>query len=81
MLMRRATLVSFTRLWSWIAKAPPVARLPDSIIGEFYSACCLVPLCFCDLRSPISEEVTATDASESGGGICRSIGPCACWRT
>ena len=32
----------------------------------------LSPLFFTDLRSPIDPEVTVSDASESGGGLCLS---------
>ena len=39
MLMRRATMLSFARLWKWIARAPMTARLPDSIMAELFSPC------------------------------------------
>ena len=73
-MMRRATMVSFGRLWEWIARAPMIVRLPDPIMAEYFSACCLLPLCYPDLRLSLSEEVSATDASEEAGGICRTIG-------
>ena len=44
MLMRRAAMVSFGRLWKWIARAPETARMPDLIMAELFSACCLLPL-------------------------------------
>ena len=73
-MMRRATMESFGRVWKWIARAPMTARMPDSIMAELFSASCLLPLCYTDLCLSLSEDVSATDASEEAGGICRTIG-------
>lgn len=34
----------------------------------------LLPLCYTDLRAKISQKVSCSDASETGGGVCASTG-------
>ena len=41
---------------------------------EWFRICFLLPLAFTDLRAKCSGLVTCSDASEGGGGICRSVG-------
>ena len=41
--------------------------------AELISAVALAPLCYPNLRTPIDSVVTASDASESGAGVVRSV--------
>ena len=43
-------------------------------IAELLVACALLPLAYTDLRAQVSGTVTVSDASESGGGCCASVG-------
>ena len=57
-------------------KCSPVMRKPltSSSLQELLWAISVLPLTGADLRSPISEMVTCSDASEAGGGLCCSGG-------
>ena len=48
--------------------------IPDSVKVELYCCVALAPLSFMDLRAPYDSTVTASDASESGGGLSFSCG-------
>ena len=43
-------------------------------LSELLRACVLMPLAFTNLRAQVDPRVTATDASEAGGGACISAG-------
>lgn len=43
-------------------------------VDEWLMVCCLLPLCRMNLRARLAGTVTASDASESGGGLCASLG-------
>ena len=62
------------RVWSLIAKLPDWASivLPLPIKREFMSCLILLPLMQIDLRAPIDDILSASDASERGGGVCVS---------
>ena len=48
--------------------------LSEAEVDEWFRICFLLPLAFTDLRARCSGLVTCSDASEAGGGICRSVG-------
>ena len=48
--------------------------LRDKEVEEWQVLVCLLPLCRTHLRARVSSTVTASDASESGGGFCRTTG-------
>ena len=43
-------------------------------VDEWLLVCCLLPLCRMNLRARLASTVTASDASEAGGGLCASRG-------
>lgn len=55
---------------------PPVVkrRLPQAVRVELLRFICLTPLAQINLRAPLKGAVTASDASEYGGGFCVSNG-------
>ena len=73
MQFRRPTQCCFRRLWRGIAHWH---RRRDGLKPEmeedFVKAMMLAPLMRMDLRSRVSGLVTASDASEEGGGVCSS---------
>ena len=74
MSLRPATYMCFKHLWRWISKPGRLGPVPDAVAVELVSAICLSPLMHTNLRDEISPEVSATDASMGGGGVCRSTG-------
>ena len=72
--LRRAGFVSFEFVWVWMSRQTVPSPLPTRVRAELLSAICLLPLLFCDLRCTISGKVSATDASNSGGGVCKTTG-------
>ena len=78
-MFRRALLCALNEIWEHIESMkayPPVVRLrlPRGVKLELLRFMSLVPLAQMDFRMPMCPHVTASDASSSGGGICRSIG-------
>ena len=71
---RREGSSYLTRVWSLIAKLPNYAsiELPLPIKREFMSCLMLLPLMQINLRAPIDNILTVSDASETGGGVCAS---------
>jgi hypothetical protein len=45
---------------------------PLKVRDEIFMSLSCLPLAFMDLRLPISQLVSVSDASEQGGGICAS---------
>ena len=43
--------------------------LPDSVLDELWAALLSLPLACIDWRVPVSDLVTVSDASETGGGV------------
>ena len=43
-------------------------------VQEIFVLICTLPLCYTDLRAVLSSKVTASDASEWGGGLCVTTG-------
>lgn len=76
---RRALLGLLNRVWVFIAEFngdPPVVKreLPPLVRLELVRFMGAIPLAQVNLRSPMRGEVTASDASEYGGGFCISNG-------
>ena len=78
-MFRRALLGLLNRVWTFISEFefdPPVIKrdLPYQVRLEMIRFIGCVPLAQMSLRSPMRGDVTASDASEYGGGICISNG-------
>ena len=78
-MFRRALLCSLNAMWKHIEELnaePPVVRrpLPREVKMELARFLCLIPLAQMDFRVPMVQQVTASDASTTGGGISASIG-------
>ena len=81
-MFRRPLLGMLNNVWSFMngfAGEVPVVKkpLPDNVKLEFLRFLGALPLAQMNLRMTFSEEVTASDASEYGGGFCvsRSLTP------
>eukprot|EP00438_Fugacium_kawagutii_P006880 Skav204949 [mRNA] locus=scaffold3104:7120:25458:+ [translate_table: standard] len=82
-MFRRALLGSLNSVWQFITSFgndPPVVRrkLPLAVQAELLRFICLVPLAQMNLRAPLKGAVSASDASEYGGGFCISLTPMGC---
>ena len=78
-MFRRALLCSLNAVWAHIealSSEPPVVRrrLPKEVKMELCRFLCLVPLAQMDFRLPMMAQVTASDASTTGGGISATTG-------
>ena len=78
-MFRRPLLGSLNAVWRFVQEFkhyPPVIKLeiPHEVKLEIARFIALVPLAQMDFRLEVSAEVTASDASTSGGGLTRSIG-------
>ena len=78
-MFRRALLGALNAVWQFIVSFsgdPPFIRrkLPLSVQSEILRFIMLVPLAQMNLRAPLKGAVTASDASEYGGGFCISHG-------
>eukprot|EP00435_Cladocopium_sp_Y103_P035832 s933_g9.t1 len=78
-MFRRALLCGLNAIWAHIESLkgdPPVVRrpLPREVKAELLRFCALIPLAQMDFRAPMNGQVTASDASSLGGGICASVG-------
>ena len=79
-MFRRPLLAGLNALWRRIIELGEVSHRKRAALGEAVEAVelelirfiALTPLAFMDFRTGISEEVTACDASTSGGGLCVS---------
>ena len=74
MQFRRATASTFSSLWTAIAHWQDCGSLPLAVVRELLRACCLAPLMVTDLRAHPDLLITASDASESGGGLAAVAG-------
>ena len=76
---RRPLLCGLNQVWRFMEELkayPPVVRLPlpTKVVEELVRFLCLSPLAQISMKCPIAGMVTCSDASLSGGGICRSVG-------
>ena len=77
-MFRRPLLGMLNSVWTFmnsLVDEPPVVRkpLPPPVALEFLRFLGAMPLAQMNLRLGFSEEVTASDASEFGGGFCVSL--------
>ena len=73
-MFRRPLLGSLNHIWQFIVKAgqePPFIRhpLPWEVSQEISRFVGLIPLAYMSFRASVSAHVTASDASEFGGGV------------
>eukprot|EP00438_Fugacium_kawagutii_P019340 Skav202391 [mRNA] locus=scaffold1406:428545:431115:- [translate_table: standard] len=78
-MFRRPLLGCLNHVWTAIGEFngyPPVVKLPISrlVKMELSRFLCLAPLAFVNFRTPLLSQVTASDASEYGGGVTFSTG-------
>eukprot|EP00435_Cladocopium_sp_Y103_P012901 s836_g3.t1 len=78
-MFRRPPLCSLNEVWVQIEALkhyPPVVRLPlpREVKLELVRFMCLIPLAQLNFRLPMETQVTASDASSTGGGISCSVG-------
>ena len=78
-MFRRALLGLLNRVWVFItelSKEPPVVKrpIPKLVQLELMRFICALPLAQMNLRLPMLGPITASDASEYGGGFCISDG-------
>eukprot|EP00435_Cladocopium_sp_Y103_P007936 s2109_g2.t1 len=78
-LFRRPLLSALNAVWKLIEELkgePPVVRvtLPVAVSLELARFCALIPLARLDFRLTCMGQVTASDASSTGGGACVSTG-------
>ncbi|CAK0801859.1 unnamed protein product [Prorocentrum cordatum] len=72
---RRELSCVFHEFWAWLTSQPSGKRrkeLTPEVRDEIRTAVYLLPLCLMDLRAHVSPLVVASDASESGMGVCRT---------
>ena len=72
---RRELSCIFHNVWTWLTASSEGSRrkkLTSEVREEIRIAVYLLPLCVMDLRAHISPLVVASDASESGMGVCRT---------
>ena len=78
-MFRRPLLGGLNALWRFIVSFngfPPfiVKEIPPEVKEEMARMVCLFPLACLNFRTELTERVTASDASETGGGVCVSSG-------
>ena len=76
-MFRRPLLAGLNAVWRRIVELGEVSHpkreaLGDAVALELLRFIAMTPLAFMDFRMGISDEVTASDASTSGGGLCVS---------
>ena len=81
-MFRRSLLGSLNSVWAHIESfnfsgANRQQPVPADCRLELLRFLGLLPLAFLDFRLPVHEQVTCSDASSSGGGICASVAPTA----
>ena len=77
-MFRRPMLCCLNSIWTFIESfnhpGPFKRHFPAQCKGEILRFLGLLPLARLDFRVPFHEQVTCSDASTSGGGICDSAG-------
>ncbi len=66
---RRPLFCIFDEIWKEIGREGNQCRMTSKVVSEILMSCCLQPMKFTDLRAGLSEVVSASDASETGGGL------------
>ena len=70
---RRPLFGVLNDIWQF-GQSKIVSKFTGSQTSELLIALCLTPLAISDLRTQVSGLVTCSDASEKGGGVCKSSG-------
>ena len=78
-MFKRPLLSSLNQIWRFIVACEGLSSykrfwLPRELMAELFRFLSLLPLAFMNFRLPYDEEVTASDASTTGGGVCVSRG-------
>ena len=75
---RRCLMSCLNEMWVFIASfdghTQEWKQIPREVKSEIFAGIALSPLAFIDLRAPYDALVTASDASESGGGLSCTSG-------
>ena len=74
---RRPLMSVLNEVWACIVSFKDDRQykpLPPKVLEELIAAFFLSPLAYMDFRLPVNPVVTASDASEGGGGLCASTG-------
>ncbi len=67
---RRAAFCVLFHFWAAMYAERGSARRWSELAEELVAVMCLLPLLHFDFRSPVSEVISCSDASEKGGGVC-----------
>ena len=72
---RRECMCVFQHVYHFIEKIPEGAKvkIPQHVKDEMTTAALILPLASSNIRWPVSTQVSATDASSSGGGRCSTL--------
>ena len=70
--LRKAVACVFDHAWRWVLKFHP-GPMSGAVADEFCRAIALLPLAYQDFRYDVSGEVSASDASESGGAVASAV--------
>ena len=75
---RRPLMSIFNHTWRFASSFEGNVRIwqviPSLVKEELFSALALSMLAYMDLRLPYDDVVSVSDASETGGGLCQSVG-------
>ena len=71
---RREGMSCFNDVWKFLYSCYGRQILPSAVRKELWSALALLPLFRADLQVPVDPMVMASDASLTGGAICRCMG-------
>lgn len=66
---RRPGMVILDSIWAFISRKQRSRALEQAVRGELFHCCLVALLLHGDLRAPLSEITTASDASSSGGAV------------
>ena len=66
---RRPGMVVLDCVWAFISRKKTSRAMEQSVRGELWHCCLLALLLHGDLRAPLSEVTTASDASSTGGAV------------
>lgn len=71
---RRPLFSQVNWLWKRIGAFNRGNAFSAEEVEEVFRMMFLLPLCYTDLRAKVSQKVSCSDASETGGGVCASTG-------
>ena len=71
---RRPGMVVLDAIWKYISAPFAPLQLEEKVRGELLGMCCLALMWHTNLRAPVCEETTASDASLLGGAVGVSRG-------